>query len=235
MNTNKENILRKEVAVNPIYSITPFTLLDFPDKTACIIWFAGCNMRCSYCYNADIVTGKGQKSYSEALTFIYSRKNLLDGVVLSGGECTLHNGIIDFAFKIKEAGYSIKVDTNGSNPDVIKKLINNNLVDYVALDFKSEEKNFIQLTGSSLFKRFEKTLKLLINSVIPFEVRTTAHSSVFTSSDLKSMSEYLQKMNYKGKYYIQHFVNDVPTLEMMPYSNNDFVLNGTALEVEFRR
>ena len=86
----------------PIYSITPFTLLDYPHKAACIIWFAGCNMRCLYCYNPDIVLGKGKLSFQEALNFLKTRINLLDGVVLSGGECTSHKNIKVLLQEIKK-------------------------------------------------------------------------------------------------------------------------------------
>ena len=85
-----------------IHSITPFTLLDFPDKTACILWFSGCNMKCDYCYNPEIVFGKGQVSFSEIFSFLKLRKNLLDAVVLSGGECLIHQNILPLIQTIKE-------------------------------------------------------------------------------------------------------------------------------------
>lgn len=97
------NVLNKKI----IYNISPFTLLDFPDKTACILWFAGCNMRCAYCYNPDIVLGKGKKTIKEALNFIKTRKGLLDGVVLSGGECTLYKELPEIAREIKKMGFLV--------------------------------------------------------------------------------------------------------------------------------
>jgi pyruvate formate lyase activating enzyme len=204
--------LKKSGVSKPIYHITPFTLLDYPDKTACIIWFAGCNMRCKYCYNIDIVKGKGHFRYEDVLPFIESRKNLLDGVVLSGGECTMHADVIPFVEDIKKRNMLVKVDTNGSNPKVLEKLLSANLVDYVALDFKALAKNFYHVTQSDLFTKFEKSLNILLSASIPFEVRTTFHSTLLELDELISMVHYLGNKKYKGIYYIQHFLNHCETL-----------------------
>lgn len=212
MNTNKEYILQKESAVKPIYSITPFTLLDFPDKTACILWFAGCNMRCLYCYNPDIVLGKGRINCDDALKFIRSRKGLLDGVVFSGGECTLHKQISSLALEIKQMGMLVKIDTNGSNPKEMEAMLQNKLIDYVALDFKGTPNSFQKITQSDLFQQFETTLTLLIQSNVPFEVRTTVHSELINEKDLIWMQNYLETKGYKGQYYMQHAMKDVVTL-----------------------
>lgn len=205
-------MLKKSGVSKPIYHITPFTLLDYPDKTACIIWFAGCNMRCKYCYNIDIVKGKGHFRYEDVLPFIESRKNLLDGVVLSGGECTMHADVIPFVEDIKKRNMLVKVDTNGSNPKVLEKLLSANLVDYVALDFKALTKNFYHVTQSDLFTKFEKSLNILLSASIPFEVRTTFHSTLLELDELMSMVHYLGNKKYKGIYYIQHFLNHCETL-----------------------
>lgn len=199
----------------PIFSITPFTLLDFPDKTASILWFAGCNMRCGYCYNPEIVKGKGKLGLADVLVFLKKREGLLDGVVLSGGECTLHPGIIDFAREIKALGMQIKLDTNGSRPDVLAKMMSQNLLDYVALDFKSLPGSFQKITRSSFFDQFEKSLKLLLANNIPMEVRTTVHSSQINGDELAEMKDFLAARGYKGQYYLQHFVNQTKTLENM--------------------
>ncbi|PZR22070.1 MAG: anaerobic ribonucleoside-triphosphate reductase activating protein [Flavobacterium psychrophilum] len=196
----------------PIYSITPFTLLDYPDKTACIIWFAGCNMRCLYCYNTDIVDGKGKMSYDEALQFLVRRKGLLDGVVLSGGECTLHKKLPDFIAQIKNLGLKVKIDTNGSVPQLLESLVNDELIDYVALDFKAMPNTFNIITQSNHFKKFEKSLNMLIKKEIAFEVRTTVHTNLISKRDLESMTNYLEDSGYMGAYYVQFFRNDTPTL-----------------------
>lgn len=204
---------------NPIYDITPFTLLDYPDKTACIIWYAGCNMRCGYCYNPDIVLGKGKISIEEVLQFLNSRKGLLDGVVMSGGECTMHPSLTDFALEVKALGMEVKIDTNGSRPEVLKKLYENNTLDYVALDFKATPQKFHSITKSDLFSPFEKSLSFLIDNNIPFEVRTTVHSKQLTSHDICKMRDYLHEKGYKGTYFLQHYVNDAKTIEKLESSD----------------
>lgn len=202
----------------PIYSITPFTLLDFPGKTACILWFAGCNMRCPFCYNPEIVFGKGIKTTSEALDFLRSRKGLLEGVVLSGGECTMHPGIVDLLTEIRRMGFAVKIDTNGSRPRTLQTLISRGLIDYVALDFKALEEKYRLVTGSDLFAEFEESLSLLLQSGLPFEVRTTVHSELLNKEDLNQMTQYLNQKGYKGTYYFQHYVNGLPTIAPLPHS-----------------
>ncbi len=212
MNTNNELISTKTNVVKPVYSITPFTLIDFPDKTACIVWFSGCNMRCSYCYNPDIVNGKGKLSYDDVLDFLRKRVNLLDGVVLSGGECTLHKSIVEFIRQIKAFGMLVKIDTNGSNPEMLQILIENKLIDFVSIDFKAPEAKFDSITKSNFNSQFHESLHLLMSSSIPFEVRTTVHSDLLSTNDIKAMSEELVNANYKGKYFLQEFVSNVITI-----------------------
>lgn len=220
MNTNKEFILSKENVSTPIYSLTPFTLLDYPHKSACIFWFAGCNMRCLYCYNPEIVLGKGTLSFEEILAFLHSRKNLLDAVVFSGGECLLHKNIIPLIAEVKKMGFLVKIDTNGSSPKVMQQLLSENQIDYIALDFKSLKSKFQAITQSNLYDSFEKTLNLLLKAQLPFEVRTTYHSNLLTENDLKEMVAFLESKNYVGNYYIQYFKNNVETLSKLERSNN---------------
>lgn len=224
MNTNSVHISKKLLSNKAVFSLTHFTLLDYPHKTACIVWFAGCNMRCLYCYNPDIVLGKGKIDFNEVLTFLKTRKGLLDGVVLSGGECTLHKKIIDFIKEIKAMGFAVKIDTNGSNPKILNSLIRDQLIDYVALDYKSLPHTFKKLTQSGLFSEFQETLSLLIQSNIPFEVRTTFHSSLITESDFIQMIKYLESQNFEGNYYVQHFMNNVPTLSKLDHSTKEIQL-----------
>lgn len=237
MNTNKEYNLQNTDAVKSIYSITPFTLLDYPDKTACILWFAGCNMRCVYCYNPDIVLGKGKLTFKDALNFIGKRKNLLDGVVLSGGECTLHPNIIYLIKEIRSMGMIVKIDTNGSKPNVLKSLINENLINYVALDFKATLDNYFKITKSHLFKQFKTSFDVLLQSDIPFEVRTTVHSDLINQEDIQHMLNFLEFKKYKGKYYLQNYVNDTATLGNMKnskYSQIDVQKIKSSIEVVIR-
>lgn len=187
---------------------------------ACILWFAGCNMRCLYCYNPEIVYGKGSISFDKVMSFLLSRKNLLDAVVLSGGECVMHKNIIPLITEIKKLGFLVKIDTNGSSPEVMQKLLFLHLVNYVALDFKGPKSKFKRITKSDLFEPFEKTLDLILKANIPFEVRTTYHSDLLTEEDLTTMIQFLESKNYVGNYYIQYFKNNVNTLTKLNRSNN---------------
>ncbi len=205
----------------PIYSITPFSLLDYPNKSACILWYVGCNMRCLYCYNPEIVLGKGNKTFSETISFLKSRQGLLDSVVFSGGECLSHKNIVQQIREVKEMGFLVKIDTNGSNTNVLKQLINEKLIDYVALDFKATNENFIKITKSDLFQPFEKSFEILLNHTVPFEIRTTYHSKLISIKKLNEMVEYLDNHNYRGNYYIQYYRNYSQTLTVLPHSDNN--------------
>lgn len=187
---------------------------------SCILWFAGCNMRCQYCYNPEIVYGKGSISFEKVISFLLSRKNLLDAVVLSGGECVMHKNIIPLITEIKKLGFLVKIDTNGSSPDVMQKLLFLHLVNYVALDFKGTKSKFKAITKSDLFDPFEKTLDLVLKAKIPFEVRTTYHSDLLTNEDLAAMVNFLESKNYVGNYYVQYFKNNVNTLTKLNHSKN---------------
>lgn len=196
----------------PIYNITPFTLLDYPNHSACIFWYAGCNMRCLYCYNPEIVLGKGMFSIDEAFSFLNSRKGLLDAVVFSGGECTLHKNFFEQVEAVKKLGFLVKIDTNGSNPEVLEQLINEKAIDYVALDFKAPKAKFDRITQSKVYASFEKTLEILLKHSISFEIRTTVHSELLTILDINEMITYLSQLGFQGNYYVQNFKNNVPTL-----------------------
>lgn len=236
MNTDNAHILLRENAVKPIHSLTPFTLLDYPDKTACILWFAGCNMRCSYCYNPDIVLGKGKIEAEEIYNFLDKRKGLLDGVVFSGGECTLHPSFFPMLQKIKSMGFAVKIDTNGSKPEILEKAIKEHLVDYVAMDFKALPHTFENITNSSLFDKFERSLFVLNNAPIPFEVRTTVHTELISENDLKQMIQYLEKQNYTGNYYVQFFRNEVPTIGNLTESKRfkENIFSTETIQIHFR-
>ena len=188
-----------------IYSIQKFSSLDFPNRLSAIVWFSGCNMRCPYCYNTDVVFGKKQIEEKEVIEFLKTRIGLLDGVSITGGEPTLYKNLINFCKKIKQLGFEIKLDTNGLNFSVIKKLLELNLVDYIALDFKSPKEKFYNITKNKNYEEFEKTLELLINSDIEFEVRTTIHTDLLDENDINIIVDTLYKKGYKYTYYLQNF------------------------------
>ncbi|XOB60661.1 anaerobic ribonucleoside-triphosphate reductase activating protein [Campylobacterota bacterium DY0563] len=204
-----------------IYNITPFTTVDFKDHLSCIAWFISCNMRCKYCYNPDIVNSKsGEYTVDDLIDFLKRRVGLLDSVVLSGGEATLHD-LENICTKIKDLGFKIKLDTNGSNPKLLNTLIKNKLLDFVALDFKSNEKNFNNITKSYFYDKFIQSLDILLNSNIKHEVRTTLHQDLLNENDINEMQETLQKIGYKNDYFIQNFL-EVENLTNMKKSINIF-------------
>jgi pyruvate formate lyase activating enzyme len=208
-----------------LYDITPFTLLDFPDTPAAIFWFAGCNLRCVYCYNPDIVFGAARIKEEEALSFLRKRQGLLEGVVLSGGECTTYPYLLSFCSSIKSLGYKIKLDTNGMRPDVIASLIEEKLIDYIALDYKAPEARLGEICGSGSEKRFWESFELLRQSGAVFEARTTYHSDLLSFEDITMMERSLRERGYVGEYFLQLFQGGIATL-----GNLDTPEYGTTLE-----
>lgn len=167
----------------------------------------------------DIVRGKGIISFEDAFKWISSRNGFLDGVVLSGGECMMHKRIESFIYNLKNQGFLIKVDTNGSYPLRLKSLVQNQLIKYIALDFKALPNQFYKVTQSDLFNKFQQSLEFLIQSKVKFEVRTTIHSKLLYQEDLMQMVHYLETRNYTGTYYLQNFFNNCNTLGGLP---NDY-------------
>jgi len=233
VSTNKESSSLNDKIV---YDITKFTHLDYPEHLACIVWFSGCNMRCDYCYNSDIVYAKsGNYSLSYVLDFLKSRVSLLDGVVLSGGEATTHN-LVAFCKEIKKLGFSIKLDTNGTNYSSIKELLNLGLIDYIALDYKAPKDKFTQITHSNKYDEFSKTLNLLIQSKTAFEVRTTLHNDLLNVDDINAIIDDLTKRGYFKKYFIQKFLDTGENIGNLTNSSTHFDESklSTALEITWR-
>lgn len=204
MSINKELNLSKKI----IYDITRFTTLDYKDNLSCIVWFISCNMRCQYCYNSNIVLSKeGNYEIKDLFTFLEKRVGLLDAVVLSGGEATMHN-LEPICKKIKAMGFKIKLDTNGLNTKLIKTLIDKNYIDYIALDFKATKEKFQDITKTTnQYNRFIDTLEFLIEKNFDFEVRTTLHEELLDENDINKIVDTLVSKGYKNSLYIQNFLN----------------------------
>ena len=195
--------------------ITPLTFLDYPKKAACIFWYRGCNLRCPYCYNPDLALAK-MKGNVDEIAFLRERVNFLDAVVLSGGESTLVPGLPNLCRQIKELGYLIKIDTNGSNPHILKELMEEKLLDYVALDHKMPAARTWSLPGGAkLFERFSESLRLLKEYELPHEVRTTVHPDLLDEADILQMVREAAALGYEGTYYLQFFFQTDNTLGHM--------------------
>ena len=151
--------------------------LDFPGQLACVIFTRGCNLNCFYCHNRELLNPNGDGLDEEALfSFLKKRQGFLDGVVISGGEPTLQPALTEFMGKIQALGYRIKLDTNGQRPEVITALLEKNLLDYVAVDWKSPEEEFQSVCGTKDgLGRTRETLSLLADSDVPYEARTTLY------------------------------------------------------------
>lgn len=218
----------------PLYDITRFTTLDFPENLACIFWFCKCNMRCPYCYNTPVVFGEGKIEIKEALEFLETRQNRLTGVVLSGGECTLHPHLYELCKEIKKLGFKIKIDTNGTNPALIKKLIQNSLVDYIALDYKAPKEIFEEITQNKNFKDFQATLKYLIQENFNFEVRTTVHSNLLSENDINNIINDLQKQGYNNTYYLQNYLHVKDTIGKLENQKRVIDTNKLSNKIEIK-
>ena len=238
MNINRENNLLNK---NIVYDLTPFTHLDFPDHLACIVWLAGCDLRCDYCYNKDIVFAKnGKMTFNDVLNFLNTRQNLLDGVVISGGEATLHNLIL-FCQEIKSKGFKIKLDTNGINFQHIKELVDLKLIDYIALDYKAPKYKFNTITHATVnkFDTFEQTLNYLIKSNFNFEIRTTVHADLLDEKDINTILNDLKDKKYKGNYFLQNYLDTQDNIGDIKNSTKKFDLekiqdNNDKIKIQFR-
>lgn len=195
--------------------IETFTMLDYPGELACILFTYGCNFRCPYCYNDALVTGKQAPVFDDCHveSFLKSRRGKLGAVVFSGGECTLYGDkLYDDIKRVKDMGYKVKVDTNGTNPELIRRLITDHIIDYVALDIKCPpgEKEKLFYNDMTYMSKTLETLDMLINSDIKYEARTTVHPDITDENDINDIILLLEKHNYRNKYFIQFFF-ETPT------------------------
>ncbi len=193
-------------------------------------------MQCQYCYNPEIVFSKGKMTTDTALKFLTKRQGLLEGVVLSGGEATRCNELIEFCTNIKALGYKIKLDTNGTNLNMIKNLVEKNLIDYIALDYKAPKYKFYEITKNKDFESFEKSLDYILTCKLDFEIRTTLHSDLLDENDINNIIFNLVKKGYLGIYYIQYFQNNTTNIAnlQIPIKKFDKTKLSDILHVEFR-
>lgn len=183
------------------------TLLDFPGKVACTVFTGGCNLRCPFCHNASLVETPRENENSRALLFSYleKRKGILDGVCITGGEPLLQEDLAEEIFRIKEMGFSVKLDTNGSFPDKLQKILASGAVDYVAMDLKTAPEKYPLATGVKLdFSRFAESMHLLRESGISYEFRTTVVKGIHEKGDLLRIADLLLSSE---KYFLQGFVD----------------------------
>jgi pyruvate formate lyase activating enzyme len=188
-----------------IVAVQKTSLIDYPDNISSILFLSGCNFRCPYCHNKDLVLDRLPKlDEEEVIADLKSRKKYIDGVVITGGEPTLYSDLIDLIRKIKEIPLLVKLDTNGGNPDLLEELLSLKLLDYVSMDIKADLENYSKAIGveidTDIIKESIYTLK---NSKIDYEFRTTVVPPFFNYEIARNIGELIKGSK---KYYLQQYV-----------------------------
>lgn len=189
-----------------ICGLNKTTLLDYPGCVAATLFVGGCNFRCPFCHNGDLVLHSGDISgyeEEEVLSFLKKRKNVLEGVCVTGGEPTLYEELTSFIAKIKTLGYKVKLDTNGSNPKMLQKLMNEKLVDYVAMDIKAPVAGYDKVCGVNVdIEKIKQSVDLLKSGETMYEFRTTIVKELHTEADILEIGKWLSGAE---NYYLQSY------------------------------
>lgn len=192
-----------------IDGLQKMTLLDFPGKVACTVFTGGCNFRCPFCHNALLVTELPENpdySTDEVLDFLKKRAGLLDGVAITGGEPLMNPEISDFIRDIRKLGYAVKLDTNGSYPERLKKIVADGLVDYVAMDIKNCKEKYAETIGLTRFdiSKIEESVEFLKSDAVDYEFRTTVVNEFHTVEDIRKAAQWIEGAK---RYFLQNFVD----------------------------
>ncbi len=197
-----------------INALQKLTLLDYPGKTACTVFLSGCNYRCPYCHNAGLVLRPQEQPViddDEFFAYLRKRKNVVEGVCITGGEPTLRPDIENFAMRIKELGYFVKLDTNGTRPAVLARMIENKLIDYAAMDIKSSKPGYSRCAGVPVadVDAVRKSVDILSENKVPYEYRTTVVRELHTEEDMVLIGRWL-----KGapRYFLQRYKDSGDTI-----------------------
>lgn len=182
------------------------TLIDYPGKIATTVFTVGCSFRCPFCHNPELVDlrlAHDEKSEKEFFEFLKKRKGKLEGVCITGGEPTIQPDIIDFIRKIKKMGFLVKLDSNGTRPDVLKKVIDGKMVDFIAMDIKNRIEKYSETAGMKGFDdQIELSVNLIMNSGIPYEFRTTVVPGIHLEEDFDAIAEWIKGAE---AYYLQEY------------------------------
>lgn len=214
-----------------IYGLQKMTLLDYPGHVACTVFLGGCDFKCPFCHNYELVDGTADPVMDEHdfFAFLQKRHGLLDGVAITGGEPLLHKDIPGFIKKIRELGFLIKLDTNGNHPDLLKALLAENLVDYVAMDIKNSLPKYAETAGLPRFDtgNIEESIRIIMESGIPYEFRTTVVDEFHDEESFKAIGKMISGAS---DYYLQEFV-DRDTVPDKNLSGADSEKMGKYLEI----
>lgn len=192
-----------------ICGLEKMSMVDYDDFIACTIFTEGCNFACPFCHNAALALCESNNTYihpNTVIDFLEKRKKMIDAVCFSGGEPTLQANLAEFMVIVKNMGYKIKLDTNGTNPKALSNLIEKGLVDYVAMDIKNSRNNYSKCVGIENYNisDIEKSVKILKESKIAYEFRTTLVKEFHTINDIESIGEWIKG---SPKYFLQQFKN----------------------------
>ncbi len=204
------------------------TLINYPNKIAGLMFTGGCNFRCPYCQNSPLVFADDDLPYleeEELLKKLNKRKNFIDGIVISGGEPTIQPGLSAFMKKVKEVGLLVKIDTNGSKPDVIEHLIKEKIVDYIAMDIKTSRKKYIEiLQAEKWLSEIEKSIEILTKSDVEYEFRTTLVPKIIDIDDVDDISELIGEFQ---TLYLQQFIPNYALTDeykdVKPYTEGEII------------
>ena len=197
-----------------IAGLQKMTLLDYPGRVACTVFLHGCNVRCPFCHNSGLLAGPGEEMMTQEalLAFLERRKGLLDGVCITGGEPTLQKELPQLLSSIKALGYCVKLDTNGSRPEVLKALVEAGLVDYVAMDIKNSPSRYAETAGikESMLDALRESIVYLLSGKTAYEFRTTVVAELHDAGSIREMGEWVQKLG-GGKvprhWYLQRYAD----------------------------
>ena len=184
------------------------TLIDFPGKLACTVFLSGCCFRCPWCYSSELVLPEKSGdlpmiSEESFFSFLRRRKGFLEGVCVCGGEPTVNEGLPEFLEKIKKIGYLVKLDTNGSNPEMLEKAISEKLVDYVAMDIKAPKERYAEAAGAEVdIGKIQKSIDVLMRGETEYEFRSTVLPAFHAKKDILAMADWIKGAD---KYFLQNF------------------------------
>ena len=191
-----------------IHGLQKMTLLDFPGRVACTVFFGGCDMRCPFCHNAELLDGSAPPvmDEEELLSFLKKRKGLLDGVAFTGGEPLLQKDLPELAGQIQELGYPVKLDTNGTHPDRLADMIRNGLVQYVAMDIKNCPERYAETAGMNDIDigPIRESVSILLEGITDYEFRTTTVAELHNDESFEQIGQWI---NGAKRYYLQRFTD----------------------------
>ena len=192
-----------------LYGLQKLTLLDFPERVACTVFLGGCNLRCPFCHHSVLVFPEPEGetvSEDEFFRFLDKRAGVLDGVAVTGGEPLLTPDVLPFLERIKEKGYAVKLDTNGSFPKRLREAVESGLVDYVAMDIKNSPEKYAATCGLPMFdlSKVQESVRFLMNGKIPYEFRTTVVDEFHEAADMEAIGRWIAGAR---AYYLQNFVD----------------------------